>query len=379
MSLGSASTHVSSSASQNGTNTIGFGRFGNSSFFFTLLNKLQDIINKLIVRRKPPRSLLSGLGNYAPDHLQELCLLIIGGIVPPDQFVNASRLTAPKDAANLVIFLFRYQPLLNSITFEPHLLTIFKSFPAIYIKIRVMTTDILLDINQKDFLYDESNQTRTFFTAEYGAHQVGSDVGSYLDVIIPSGYSVTPATKDVYVKVPYIPYNTPVSIRFLRYSGSSYSIITVFGESSLPLYTYINGTRTQINACQLLGMDIDGLVRFHCISAEDGCDVFQACDGDFRLGDADRQAVELLTECAPGKNYRYPITGIGAQSFINSIIDRTKAAQLIQQELEGDGQTVRSVRYDENAQKLRIATDNYTVYEKVEEVDTDTLDKTAFE
>ena len=139
-----------------------------------------------------------------------------------------------------MIFIFRYQPLLNSITFEPHLLTIFKSFPAIYIKISVMTTDILLDINQKDFLYDESNQTRTFFTAEYGAHQVGSDVGSYLDVIIPSGYSVTPATKDVYVKVPYIPYNTPVSIRFLRYSGSSYSIITVFGESSLPLYTYIN-------------------------------------------------------------------------------------------------------------------------------------------
>ena len=65
-----------------------------------------------------------------------------------------------------------------------------------------MTTDILLDINQKDFLYADDNASRTFFTAEYGKHQIGEDEGSYLDVIIPEGYSISPERLDTYVKIP---------------------------------------------------------------------------------------------------------------------------------------------------------------------------------
>lgn len=242
-----------------------------------------------------------------------------------------------------------------------------------------MTTDILLDINQKDFLYADDNASRTFFTAEYGKHQIGEDEGSYLDIIVPEGYSVTPTRLDTYIKTQYIPVLSPVSVRFLRKRGSNYEIITVWGQESLPVYRYKDGERTAANACELLGMNIDGMLRIHCVSADDGCDVFQASDGDFMVGEASRQIAELMMLCFPGKNYRYPTIGVGAARFLGTIIDRTSAADDILREMEDDGQGVREVYYDPDLQKLRISTDEYSSNQKIEKVDITELDLTAFE
>ena len=242
-----------------------------------------------------------------------------------------------------------------------------------------MVTDILLDINKKDFLYADDNAARTFFTAEYGQHQVGEDTGSYLDVIIPEGYSIIPTKLDVYVKVPYIPVNTPVSVRFLQKYGSNYNVITVYGQSSLPVYYYNNGERTAMNACQMLGLDADGMLRIHCVSEEDGCDVFQASGSDFMVGDADRQAAELMMLCFPGKNYRYPSVGVGGARFIGSIIERTSAADDILREMGDDQQSVKSVYYDQKYQNLKITTDQLENFQKIEDIDISQLDLTAFQ
>jgi len=242
-----------------------------------------------------------------------------------------------------------------------------------------MVTDILLDINQKDFLYANDNASRTFYTAEYGQHQIGEDTGSYLDVIIPEGYAITPTRLDVYVKMPYIPLLTPVSVRFLQKYGSEFNIITVYGQNSLPVYRYKNGERTAINACELLGLDTDGLLRLHCISAEEGCDVFQASDSDFMVGDADKQAAELMMLCFPGKNYRYPTIGVGGARFLGSIIERTTAADDILREMGDDQQNVKSVYYDQRYQNLKITTDELENYQKIEKIDVSQLDMTAFQ
>jgi hypothetical protein len=242
-----------------------------------------------------------------------------------------------------------------------------------------MTSDILLDINQKDFLYADDIASRTFFSAEYGKHQIGGDTGSYLDVIIPEGYYITPSRLDVYVKVPYIPVNGLFSVRFLQKHGSDYDIIQVYGQDSLLASRYVDGEKTALFACQLLAIDIDGLLRIHCISAEEGCVMFQASDSDFSVGDADRQIAELMMLCFPGKNYRYPTVGVGAARFLGTIIERTTAADDILREMDGDSQGVRSVYYDPDLQKLRISTDEYSSRQKIEKVDVDGLDLTAFE
>lgn len=242
-----------------------------------------------------------------------------------------------------------------------------------------MTTDILMDINQKDFLYADDNASRTFFAAEYGAHQVGEDTGSYFDVIIPQGYSVTPSRLDVYVKAPYIPVNGAFSVRFLQKYGSEYNIIQVFGQDSLVAYRHTDGIRSALKACELLGIDIDGLLRIHCVSADEGCEFYQASDCDFMVGDSDRQAAELMMECFPGKNYRYPTVGIGGSRFLGTIIERTSAADDILREMGDDSQNVRSVYYDPDLQKLSISTDESGNRQNIEKADINELDITAFE
>ncbi len=242
-----------------------------------------------------------------------------------------------------------------------------------------MTTDILLDINQKDFLYADDNASRTFFTAEYGAHQIGEDTGSYFDVIIPEGYSITPSRLDVYVKAPYIPINGAFSVRFLQKYGSDYNIIQVYGQDSLTAYRHTDGEKSALKLCELLGMDINGLLRIHCVSADDGCEIYQASDCDFMVGDSDKQMAELMMLCFPGKNYRYPIVGVGASRFLGTIVERTTAAEDILREMGDDSQAVKSVYYEQDLQKLRITTDESDNHQKIDKVDVSELDLTAFE
>jgi len=242
-----------------------------------------------------------------------------------------------------------------------------------------MTADILLNVNQKDFLFDESNSTRTFFASEYGAHQIGEDENSYLDVVIPSNYVVAPEAQDIFIKAPYIPVATPIYIRFLRKRNDDFTIIKVFEENSLPVCVFNQaGEMSYLNGCSIMGIDVDGLLRLHCDGENSVCEVYKASDCDFNFGNADRQAVELMMECAPGKNYRYPITGVAGSRFMGSIIDRTSAAEDILRELGDDRQTVKDVYYDDNTQRLRISTDEYNNRQKVEVVDISELDTNVF-
>ena len=243
-----------------------------------------------------------------------------------------------------------------------------------------MTTDILLDINQKDFKYAESYTDKVFYSAEYGQHQIGSDTAQHLDVIIPSGYSVNLLMDEIFIKAPYIPSITALTVRFLRKSGSSYSTIQVNGNNSTQLfYTNAAGEIQSVNGCTLLGIDIDGLLKLKYCSDTENFEILSANDCDFELGVADKQAAELMMVCAPGKNYRYPVSGVGTKKYIGSIIDRTNVAGTILNELGDDGQGVRDVVYESDTQKMKVMTDEYNNKETVEIVDTSTLDVSSFE
>ncbi len=242
-----------------------------------------------------------------------------------------------------------------------------------------MTTDILVNTSQKDLIGDNSKSGRTFFVAEYGMHRIGSDQTSYLDVIIPAKYSVSPGTEDVYVKAPYIPVAGPLNVRFLSLSGTTYTIIQVFGENSLPMsVASADGTLSYMNACSIMGIDIDGYLRLSCNSDDHVCEVYKAGDSDLNIGNSDRQCVEMMMQCGPGKNYRYPITGIDAPRFIGSIIDRTTAAEDILRELEDDRHTTKDVTYNDETKRMRVETDEYNNIQEIEQIDTSTLDMEAF-
>ncbi len=246
-----------------------------------------------------------------------------------------------------------------------------------------MTTDILLDVNQKDFLYGESYSDKVFYTAEYGMHQLDEeDTTPYLDIIIPSGYSVNPVSDDVYVKVPYIPSTTPLNIRFLRHVKSTYTIIQVDGEDSHQgfIFSYDGQIRNAVG-CVLYGLDVDGLLRLRFsndINETGGFEIYKADQCDFMLGPADRQCAELMMVCGPGKNYRYPISGVGTPKYMGSIIDRTSVAQTILDELGGDSQGVKDVFYESDTEKLRVNTDEYNNTQSIDEVDKSELDMSAF-
>jgi hypothetical protein len=69
-------------------------------------------------------------------------------------------------------------------------------------------------------------------------------------------------------------------------------------------------------------------------------------DGDFVMGAADLQHVQLLIDTHKGEWKQYPLTGFGKERLINGVVDGAIRRE-IQQQLEADGWRLR--RFDTDA------------------------------
>ena len=70
--------------------------------------------------------------------------------------------------------------------------------------------------------------------------------------------------------------------------------------------------------------------------------------------------MNMMLACNPTNNYRYPLTGVGVRSWINSRAINSDMISVLRDEFENDGTPVISAAYDFNTKKLNIElnTDN---------------------
>lgn len=82
--------------------------------------------------------------------------------------------------------------------------------------------------------------------------------------------------------------------------------------------------------------------------------IYSAYNTDFSIVNANNQNKNMLLECGPSNNYRYPTSGVGLAKYIKSNISQTDLANRISSEFANDGVIVTDCQYNFETQDLMV-------------------------
>lgn len=207
-----------------------------------------------------------------------------------------------------------------------------------------MVKDILIDIKEHDIiLTDKASKNEPIFESEWR--------NNILVVKVPLMYSSNLSYDadghfSCKVNIPYKPLNNTFMITVSVISGLNLEPVSSIGINNA--YAYVNGSTktTQIKACQLPMIDIDGVFRVVFTSEKSIAYIYSAKQLDLTIGASDNQSAQLLAICAPGKNYRYPTTGIDITKYLNGVVMHSDLQYAIEKQYNADGKSVHSAEFD---------------------------------
>lgn len=230
-----------------------------------------------------------------------------------------------------------------------------------------MAKDLLLNIDVGDILLEKKlDSDNLCFNSKWGKALDGDNDGVlYLNIIIPSMYknSLRYDENDIFecnFKATYCPDTRYFFIRFLIDNNGIYqnldsSIIPI--PNILSVKTYKNGSfeLTDIGACQLPIININGEFKIVTRKTDNTiAELYSSSSSDIDFGNSSDQSAKLLSLCAPGKNYRYPLSGVGITDYINSVITNSDLAEKLVNEFSNNNTPVSSAEFDPDTGDLKI-------------------------
>nr|DAM34721.1 MAG TPA: hypothetical protein [Bacteriophage sp.] len=159
-----------------------------------------------------------------------------------------------------------------------------------------------------------------------------------------------------YFAVPYTPKYKEMMIRVRRVfddgriqyimnetDGSEWHLVKVAMYGGEKKNAYASQLRMLSEEC-LYGRINGGVIDLY------GCE-----QSDFNIIPADRQNANCMLACHPSNNYRYPLTGVGLNRWINANnIQSSALAERIMQEFLDDGVYVNNAEYDYETHQMSL-------------------------
>lgn len=230
-----------------------------------------------------------------------------------------------------------------------------------------MVKDILLDIEAGDVQIAENpDNAFIYYETIWGkVFDTDSDGTLFLNIIVP--YSQAKAltfqsngTFSCNILAQYFPDDRGFNVRFVLEQNGTYTRIN--SQSSFPESTvgksYMEDfySLQPISACQLMNINENGkycvvIKKDDLLSAE----IYSFGNNDLLFGESDDQSAKLLSLCAPGKNYRYPISGVGITDYINTVVGDTELGKRMVDEFSGNGTPVISANFDNGTGNLIVS------------------------
>ena len=223
-----------------------------------------------------------------------------------------------------------------------------------------MRKDIEIHINTGDAVVDAANKPKLYpFT--WTTNSTGLSRYIYGEIQIPGNIPETTIRNNgIYSAIPYTPKYKEFYIRIRRvYSEETSSFVQnpVDGGEWFLVKTGLYG-RDMENAfaSQLLMISED---KFYFKLHDGVAEIYSGNESDFNIVPADRQNANLLLKCVPTNNYRYPLSGIGLNRWINSNIHHTELSSVVKNEFDADGMYIKSATFDLETKKLNLDLEPY--------------------
>lgn len=232
-----------------------------------------------------------------------------------------------------------------------------------------MVRDLILDMQERDLLMsDKSNVAEPVFDTLWGnIFDEDSAVDVLLcNIIIPEAYwDIVNYEDDKFIcrfKSAYIPNASHFRVRLVALRKGQYSLFSnIRGDFGVPVNSYAltKNIASPIQACMLPFLDIDGeflikMVRSPRSEVLDKAYIYSSKVTDINVSYSDDQASQLLSLCAPGKSYRYPLTGVGITQYLNCVVAHSDLNKILEAQFEADGKPLKKADFDNETCKLDV-------------------------
>jgi dynactin complex subunit len=178
-------------------------------------------------------------------------------------------------------------------------------------------------------------------------------------ITVPSSFSFsTLQTTGIKVSIPYTPIYKPIRIQFVKQYGDVKNM-EMFNPVSR---NYMFELRTKLYGLQNTTLRASQL---YMVSQEDYiitisryiAYVWSASSSDLINTVANIQNRNLMLQCVPSNNYRYPTSGVGLVRYLHSPISQTGLADRLKSEFSSDKVTVNSAAFDSDTGNLEMDLD----------------------
>lgn len=185
----------------------------------------------------------------------------------------------------------------------------------------------------------------------------------YGEITIPASLSESKIlSQGIYVSIPYTPKYKEIKLRIKREYGNeldTYISNPVDGTEWFVVQSAIyGGDLRNVYASELIIISED---NFYLVFDSNIIQLYSAHESDFNIIKANTQNKNLMLSCVPSNNYRYPLTGVGLIRWVNSNIDASNLAQVLEREFVADGTPVLDAEYNHELKHLKLVLNTQNV------------------
>lgn len=233
-----------------------------------------------------------------------------------------------------------------------------------------MVRDLILDMAEHDLSFaDKSDPSAPVFDTIWG-HIFDEDKKNdtfLCNIIIPEFYwsliKYQNNTLILHFKSKYIPDTRNFRIRLIALlRNGGYSLFSEMrGDMGVQACSFAMSPNiaSPIPASALPLVDIDGnyIAKFIQAKASASLDkayIYSGKSTDLVVDFSDDQAAQLLSLCSPGKSYRYPTSGVGIIRYLNSVVDHSDLADVLEAQFEADDKPLIGAEFDNQTGKLDV-------------------------
>lgn len=179
-------------------------------------------------------------------------------------------------------------------------------------------------------------------------------------VSLPNGYNSDRIYEEgIKVSIPYNPIYKYLAIEFTLSDGT---LLNINKYNNGPLF-YVYSDKEKLNCTELFLINESTYI----LKADENGEltVWSGTRMDFLSGNANEQNRDLLLQCMPGNNYRYPISGVGLIKYLHGSIENSDLRSVLQSEFEEDDVTVKDASFDSSTGKINLDLDYTKANENV--------------
>lgn len=224
--------------------------------------------------------------------------------------------------------------------------------------------DILINVGEGDLaLTSEERKTLNYNDVIWGALFDDDEENVLYANVYVAPYNIEKLSADddgryiINFKSDYYPLAANFLIRLVTKFDDEY--VKIEQENcAFPVLSaaYMGKSTDRIFASELFFIDSEGyyMAEMFFDNEKNKSYIYSAGNIDFNIGISDEQAAQLLSLCAPGKYYRYPISGIDITKYVNTIVKYTDFAERISNEFGDDNIDAQSVDFDSDTGKIDV-------------------------